>query len=66
MDKIKELEERIKILEREIQIEMNAKNRAYYFILSNGLFRRFANFCQTSKTTLDYHGACVANIHVNK
>lgn len=64
MDKIKELEERIKILEREMQIEMNAKNKAYYFILSNGLFRRFANFCQNSNTTLDYHGAAVAKLYV--
>jgi hypothetical protein len=30
-------------------IEKNAKNKAYCFILSNGLFDRFAEFCK------DYH-----------
>jgi hypothetical protein len=31
-------------------IEMSAKNRAYAFILSNGLFDRFAEFCKNSRS----------------
>ena len=30
------MEEKIKQLEKQLQIEMNAKNKAYYFILSQG------------------------------
>ena len=33
----------------EFNIEMNAKNRAYYFILSHGLLDQFGKFCK------DYH-----------
>lgn len=31
---------------RKYEIEKNAKNEAYYFILSNGLFKEFAEFCK--------------------
>ena len=32
---------------RKFEIEKNAKNKAYYFILSNGLFEEFAEFCKS-------------------
>jgi hypothetical protein len=31
---------------QKFEIEKNAKNKAYYFILSNGLFEAFAEFCK--------------------
>jgi len=39
-------------------IEKNAKNQAYYFILSNGLFDQFAEFCRNYASD-DPHGDCV-------
>jgi hypothetical protein len=29
-------------------IEMDAKNKAYYFILENGLFERFKDYCKNN------------------
>lgn len=40
-------------------IEMNAKNRAYAFILSSGLLNEFAEFCDMT-SGLDPHDVCVA------
>ena len=31
-------------------VEMDAKNQAYYFILENGLFMQFRDYCLTPKT----------------
>lgn len=56
------MEEKIKQLEKQLQIEMNAKNKAYYFILSQGLFREFADFNHKVKSSLDVHGACLAEL----
>lgn len=43
---------------REFEIEMNAKNKAYYFILSNGLLEAFAEFCKTYRSS-DPHKDCL-------
>ena len=32
---------------RQFEVEKNAKNKAYYFILSNGLLEKFAELCKT-------------------
>ena len=40
-------------------IEMNAKNRAYAFILASGLLNEFADFCDMT-ADLDPHEVCVA------
>lgn len=40
------------------EIEKNAKNKAYYFILSNGLFEAFMEFCETYRSS-DPHKDCV-------
>ena len=36
----------ISTLKREFKIEMDAKNRAYAFILHNGLFDEYSKFCK--------------------
>ena len=40
------------------EIEKNAKNKAYYFIMSQGLIREFANFIRTCECS-DSHAAIV-------
>ena len=37
-------------------IERNAKNQAYYFILSNGLYKQFEDFLQSVKVN-DFNAA---------
>lgn len=32
-------------------IEMNEKNKAYYFILTNGLYEQFLQFCRDYTST---------------
>lgn len=39
-------------------IEKNAKNKAYFFILSNNLLKEFQKFCAEYKD-IDAHKACV-------
>lgn len=39
---------------RKFEIEKNAKNEAYYFILSNGLLEAFAEFCNTYRSNDPY------------
>lgn len=43
---------------RKFEIEKNAKNEAYYFILSNGLFKEFAEFCKNYHSS-DPHKDCL-------
>lgn len=43
---------------RDFEIEKNAKNEAYYFILSNGLLEAFAEFCKTYHSS-DPHKDCL-------
>ena len=39
-------------------VEMNAKNEAYHFILAYGLFDLFLDFCKEHQGQ-DHHGRCV-------
>lgn len=39
---------------RKFEIEKNAKNEAYYFILSNGLLEAFAEFSNTYRSNDPY------------
>ena len=41
-----------------LTIEMNAKNRAYAFIIAAGLFHKFAEFCEEFKD-IDPHDLCI-------
>lgn len=43
---------------RKFEIEKNAKNKAYYFILSHNLFNEFAEFCKTYRSS-DPHKDCL-------
>ena len=43
---------------RKFEIEKNAKNEAYYFILSNGLLKAFADFCKNHRSS-DSHKDCL-------
>lgn len=40
------------------EIEMNAKNKAYYFILSHNLLNEFADFCKDYDAS-DPHKDCL-------
>ena len=42
-------------------IEMNAKNRAYAFIIAVGLFHKFAEFCEETKD-IDPHDLCLTTL----
>jgi hypothetical protein len=46
---------------KKFQIEKNAKNQAYYFILSNGLLDRFKEFCNNYHSD-DPHADCVRSL----
>ena len=46
-------------------VEMNAKNKVYYFILSNGLFDRFAEFCKNYHSD-DPHWDCIKYLLSNE
>ncbi|MBR5476679.1 MAG: hypothetical protein IKV17_07675 [Bacteroidaceae bacterium] len=41
-----------------LQIEMDAKNRAYAFIIASGLFHKFAEFCDMT-ADLNPHELCI-------
>lgn len=43
---------------RRCDVEKDAKNQAYHFILSKGMLKEFAEFCQFSKG-LNHHACCV-------
>lgn len=45
-------------LGKNFEIEKNAKNNAYYFILSHGLLEEFSEFCNTYHSS-DTHKDCV-------
>jgi hypothetical protein len=46
---------------KKFQIEMNAKNQAYYFILSHGLLDQFTEFCENYHSD-DPHADCVRSL----
>lgn len=62
LSKIKELQQQLSSITNDFEVEKNAKNRAYYYIISSGNFNRFAEFCKKHTANLDYHGACVAEL----
>ena len=41
-----------------LQIEKDAKNRAYAFIIAAGLFHKFAEFCEETRD-LEPHDLCI-------
>ena len=64
LSKIKELQEQLTKLKQYFEIENNAKNKAYYYIISSGNFNRFAEFCKKHPATLDYHGESVVELYL--
>lgn len=48
----------IAVLNKRFEVEMNAKNTAYYFILSHGYFDDFAEFSKTYRSE-NPHKDCV-------
>jgi hypothetical protein len=44
-----------------LTIEINAKNRAYAFIIAAGLFHKFAEFCEEFKD-VDPHDLCLTTL----
>lgn len=46
---------------RMLEIEKNAKNRAYYFILSSGLYDAFYLFCRTQQPS-NSHEKCLSQL----
>ena len=42
-------QERHKTLKEQLEIEKNAKNRAYSFIISNGLLYEFRDWCEATE-----------------
>lgn len=59
-------QKRQNILEKqEKEEEKRCKNEAYYFILSDGAFRKFAEFHKNHRANLDYHGACLAQLYLD-
>lgn len=64
LSKIKELQQQLSSITNDFEVEKNAKNKAYYYIISSGNFKRFAEFCKKHPATLDYHGACVAELYL--
>ena len=62
LSRIKSLQGQLESCKNAMEIEKNAKNKAYYFIISSGNFNKFADFCKKHTATLDFHGACVAEL----
>lgn len=55
------LEDSMETLKKEVEIEKNAKNTAYYFILSNGLFEAFEEFHKTNRSENPKQG-CIKSL----
>ena len=65
LSEIKELQKQLKQMTRKFEIEKDCKNQAYYWVLSSGNFKRFAEFCKKHPANLDYHGACLAQLYLD-
>lgn len=46
LSKINSLQGQLESCRNALEIEKNAKNKAYYFIISSGNFNRFTEFCK--------------------
>ena len=64
LSEIKQLQEQLTRVKQDFEIEKNCKNQAYYWIISTGNLKRFAEFCKKHLATLDYHGVCVAQLYL--
>ncbi|HAQ18420.1 MAG TPA: hypothetical protein DCR40_04200 [Prolixibacteraceae bacterium] len=47
--------------QRRFQVECDAKNKAYSFILSTGRLREFEEFCKLTQG-LNHHGNCIDHL----
>lgn len=54
----------IKQLKRQLHQERQAKNEAYYFIISSGNLQRFSEFSKKHQAMPDYHQACIAELFI--
>ncbi len=62
---IEELKKEILRLRTGFNIEKNAKNEAYAFILSNELFKPFSDFCKNNRNK-DPHSLCLSALQTDK
>lgn len=65
LSRVKELQEQLKQARLQLEEEKRCKNEAYYFVLSSGYFKKFAEFHKKHKANLDYHGACLAKLYLD-
>lgn len=65
LSEVKELQQQLIQARKELEIEKNCKNEAYYFILSSGNFKKFAEYHKKFRANLDYHGACLAQLYLD-
>lgn len=57
--KVKELKAELADMEALFNVEMDAKNKAYAFILSNGSLEAFRSFLRTTQGNYPPHALCV-------
>lgn len=58
-----ELQEQLNQTQQKFEIEKNAKNQAYCFIIMFGLMKAFQDFCQ-NVTAEDWHEACINALEI--
>lgn len=58
LSKVKELQEQLHDVKQKFEIEKNAKNQAYFFIIATDYLEAFRNFCN-EVTADDWHKACI-------
>lgn len=64
-NELKEQKKQTLIERQEKEEEIKAKNKSYYFILSSGDFKKFAEFNKKHTANLGYHGACLAQLYLD-
>ena len=60
LSRIKELQQQLSSITNDFEEEKNAKNKAYYYIISSGNLEQFTNFCKQLPDGIDYGAACTA------
>ena len=50
-------------MQKQYDVEKNAKNKAYSFILSSGLLNRFAEYCRSNYSD-DWHDTCLRQLEL--
>ncbi|MBD5584495.1 MAG: hypothetical protein HDQ88_05385 [Clostridia bacterium] len=58
-----ELQEQLNQTQRKFEIEKNAKNQAYCFIILLDLMKAFQEFCQ-NVTAENWHEACISALEI--